>query len=688
MAGLGARRWMLGATPLLLLLFCTVAAGPAEARRVALVIGNSAYTSVSALENPKNDAAALAETLRAIGFDEVRELLDLDQTAFRRALRDFTALAAGAETAVVYYAGHGVEVDGRNYLVPVDAMLGQATDAEFEAIPLDSVRTAVSGASSLRLVILDACRNNPFKLASTDGTRSVGRGLARVEPGANEIVAYAAREGTVANDGTGGNSPYATALIRHLKTPGLDVRLLFGEVRDEVMAATGRTQEPFIYGTLGGKPIYLSEPAATAAAAAPATATAPVAEPAASSRDKQAAEAWIAVKDTSSVGILKTYIARFEGTIFADMAAARLAEIETASNAPATKLSKLADIEAPPVLNAPAPANAVAVASVEEPAQDGYDASAPPPPEQVTLEPGVYPVGKWAEGAAWDGALLWVAESGQRSLAALDLSSGIVRHATVGRLPVGVEATADGSVYSLQNTDKTVWVQPRGGGKGKRFAKLSECPQDIAVTAKAVWVLTWPDCSSANAKAIRIDIKTGTQQQTGFLGEWGESIAFAHGAAWVGHVRGDTISRIDPASLDVEHMSVDSVSVWKVTANDRYVFAGGRVGEDNNQGVILAIDPASRTQTSRQDVGELILRLAADARHVVAVGANGTIWVMAAETLAIERVITLSTGPYRPSDALLVGNQLMVIAQQLNGENGAVLVVNDWEPSSVAVSGD
>ena len=229
---------LIGLGVLVACLVSILSTGAAEARRVALVIGNSGYQNVSTLTNPANDAAAIAETLRAIGFDAVEEARDLDQTAFRKALRTFTSAAAGAETALIYYAGHGVEVDGRNFLVPVDATLSEATDTEFEAIPLESLRTAVSGASNLRLVILDACRNNPFKLESADGTRSIGRGLARVEPGANEVVAYAAREGTVAADGEGGNSPYATSLIKHLKRPGLDVRLMFGEVRDEETART------------------------------------------------------------------------------------------------------------------------------------------------------------------------------------------------------------------------------------------------------------------------------------------------------------------------------------------------------------------------------------------------------------------------------------------------------------------
>lgn len=674
MTGLGAGRWITRIAPLLLFVLCAVTAGPAEARRVALVIGNSAYASVSALENPKNDAAALAEALRSIGFDEVREEIDLDHTALRRALRDFTALASGAETAVIYYAGHGVEVDGRNYLVPIDATLAEATDTEFEAIPLDSARTAVSGASSLRLVILDACRNNPFKLASATGTRSVGRGLARVEPGANEMVAYAAREGTVASDGTGANSPYASALVKHLKRPGLDVRLLFGEVRDEVMAATANKQEPFTYGTLGGQPIFLSAPKEVAA-----TESAPTVEPesaatGAPSKDKQAAEAWIAVKDTTSVGVLKTYIARFEGTVFADLAAARLAEIEAAA-APAA--------ESPPT-------NEVAAATPDE-GQDEVGAPAdavPNDPEIVTLEPQVFPVGKWAEGFAFDGEKFWVAESGQRTLAIVEPSGQVTSRIPVGRLPVGVEASATGEIYSLQHTDKTLWTKGRRDRKGKVLARLQECPQDLAVTDRAVWVLTWPDCSSGNARAIRIDKRSGKQGPTELLGEWGETITAAHGSIWVGHVRGNRVSRVDPASLALSDVATGDVDVWDLASNAGFVFAGGRVNEDNAQGVVLAIAPQTLEIVSRQQVGQMVQRVVANDDHVVAIGIEGRIWVMAADTLILQREITLSVGTFRPSDALFAGNQLVIVAQQLGGESGALLVVNDWQPSPAAVSGD
>ena len=659
-------------TGLLACVFFIASSQAAHARRVALVIGNSAYANVSALTNPRNDAAAIAEALRAVGFDEVKELNDLDQTAFRRALREFTSLSAGAETAVIYYAGHGVEVDGRNYLVPVDATLSEATDTEFEAIPLDSARTAVSGASKLRLVILDACRNNPFKLASAGGTRSVGRGLARVEPGANEVVAYAAREGTVAADGEDGNSPYAKALVKHLKRPGLDVRLMFGEVRDEVMAATGKTQEPFIYGTLGGQPVTLSD-GASVESAAPAQASG--SEPASgqTTEDKRAADAWITVKDTTSVAILKAYIAKFEGTVFAELAAARLAEIEGGASAsePATE-----------------PSQAPAEVAATEPAVNG--ATEPEAEEivPVTIEPVVWPVGKWAEGAAIVGSTLWVAESGQRSLVALSLDGKTVAHPKVGRLPVAVEATDDGFVYSIQNTDKTLWVKAPKESKGGIIADLGDCPQDLAVSPNAAWVLSWPDCNSADARVIRVDKRNGRMRQSDLLGEWGETITVAHGRIWVGHVRNGRISIIDPDTLVASPLDVGEMAVWDLASNGQSVVAGGRIGEDNTRGLVMTIDPQTGQGVSTRELSALVQRVAADDDHVVAAAIDGTLTVMDAGTLIIQRIITLSTGPYRPSDLIIRGDQLIVVAQQLGGENGAVLVVNGWRPPPEAVSGD
>src|SRR5215208_866904 len=230
------RRWALAAAA-----FCLMS-GPAFAeKRVALVLGNSAYRNVAPLTNPINDSARIASTLKEAGFDVVDSRHDLPAAETRRALRDFADRARDADIALVYYAGHGIEVDGTNYLIPVDAKLERDTDVYDEALSLDRVLLAIEPAKKLRLVILDACRDNPFAktMKRTVASRAIGRGLAKVEPSVSgTLIAFAARAGAVASDGDGANSPFATALVRHIAQPGLDLRIAFGKVRDDVIKAT------------------------------------------------------------------------------------------------------------------------------------------------------------------------------------------------------------------------------------------------------------------------------------------------------------------------------------------------------------------------------------------------------------------------------------------------------------------
>ncbi|MGP0089480.1 MAG: caspase family protein [Xanthobacteraceae bacterium] len=223
-------------------------------RRVALVIGNSSYTAVPALPNPRRDAQALAEALRSVGFT-VTLADDLPRDQLVDALRRFAADAEKADWAVIYFAGHGIEIGGVNYLIPVDARLISDRDAQFEAVSLDQVLGAVEGAHKLRLVLLDACRENPFarQIRRTVAARSIGRGLARIEPGAGTLVAYAARDGQVALDGDGQNSPFTAALVKRLKDPGLEINKLFRLLHDDVMEATDNRQEPYTYGALPGR---------------------------------------------------------------------------------------------------------------------------------------------------------------------------------------------------------------------------------------------------------------------------------------------------------------------------------------------------------------------------------------------------------------------------------------------------
>jgi uncharacterized caspase-like protein len=229
-------------------------------RRIALVIGNSAYDNVPALDNPERDAKLVGEVLKRTGFQSVTLLTNLKKHALVGALRRFAAQAETADWAVIYYAGHGIEVSGMNYLVPIDARIASDRDIGFEAVPFEQVLNAAERAKKLRLVILDACRDNPFKAKMkrtlTAASRSVAGGLAAVEPEAGTLVVFAAKDGQQALDGDGTNSPFAQAFVKNVQTPGLEVRRLFDYVRDDVLDMTSRQQQPFSYGSISGRQDY------------------------------------------------------------------------------------------------------------------------------------------------------------------------------------------------------------------------------------------------------------------------------------------------------------------------------------------------------------------------------------------------------------------------------------------------
>jgi hypothetical protein len=243
-------------------------------KRVALVVGNSNYQTVPQLPNPSRDATAIAKMFRDAGFETVDTLINVGNLEFKRAIRKFETVADQADIAVVYYAGHGVEISGVNYLIPVDARLASDRDSEDEAIPLERLVASADGAKRLRLIVLDACRDNPFvksmRRERKTATRAVSAGLGKVEPTSTDtLIAYAAKAGSTADDGDGLHSPFTTAVLKNLTVPGLDVRLAFGRVRDEVLKMTDSRQEPFVYGALGGGNIALV-PAPTVAREAPA----------------------------------------------------------------------------------------------------------------------------------------------------------------------------------------------------------------------------------------------------------------------------------------------------------------------------------------------------------------------------------------------------------------------------------
>ncbi|MGJ5095973.1 invasion associated locus B family protein [Bradyrhizobium oligotrophicum] len=234
-----------------------LASGHSPGKRIALVIGNSAYQNVPTLPNPGRDAALVADALRRANFQTVMLENDLGRDQLVGALREFARQAESADWAVVYYAGHGMEVAGVNYLIPVDARIASDRDISLEAVSIDQVLNSAERAKQLRLVLLDACRDNPFasqmKRTMTVASRSVSRGLAQMEPDPGTLVVFAAKHGETALDGDTANSPFATAFVKNMQVPGLEVRRLFDNVRDDVMDMTERRQQPYTYGSVPGR---------------------------------------------------------------------------------------------------------------------------------------------------------------------------------------------------------------------------------------------------------------------------------------------------------------------------------------------------------------------------------------------------------------------------------------------------
>ena len=239
---------------------------------------------------------------------------------------------------MVYYAGHGIEVDGANYLIPVDAKLERDTDVYDEALSLDRVLLAIEPAKKLRLVILDACRDNPFSknMKRTVASRAIGQGLAKIEPTSpNMLIAYSAKAGSTAADGDGKNSPFTVALSKHLTTPGLDVRRAFGFVRDDVLKTTSNRQEPFVYGSLGGEDVPLVPAPAKAAPAAPA-----------SSPQAEARRDYELALQIGNKSALNAFLAQYPDGFYASLAKIQLDEFAAEeARVAATEKARLAEQE-------------------------------------------------------------------------------------------------------------------------------------------------------------------------------------------------------------------------------------------------------------------------------------------------------------------------------------------------------
>lgn len=302
-----------GAT-VIVMLFVLADLAPALAEaRVALVVGNSAYKNINPLENPVHDARLIADTLRSLGFALVGDgpQLDLDKANFDSAVQTFGRQLQGADVGLFYYAGHGVQVRGENYLVPVGASPTKEADVDFQMLSTNLVLRQMDGSGTkLNIIILDACRNNPF---GQTGLRAANGGLAEMRAPEGTLISFATQPGNVALDGTAGNSPFSKALALTIKRPGLDIFRAFNEVGLAVASATGGAQQPWIsVSPIKGDFYFAGPPTATAEARVP---------------EDSAAQVWAVTQSSTSQAVLEDFVRQFGGTPYGAMARARLDEL-------------------------------------------------------------------------------------------------------------------------------------------------------------------------------------------------------------------------------------------------------------------------------------------------------------------------------------------------------------------------
>ena len=353
---------------LLLMAILVAALAPAKAEpRLALVIANSAYAGgLDPLANPVNDGKLVAATLTKLGF-KVTLVSDIDQKGMKRAISEFgDALGAGGPTttALFYFAGHGLQVDGQNYLVPINAAINKEADVDLEAVSAETVLKQMEyAAPSTSIVILDACRNNPL----SRGFRSASRGLARMDAPNGSYVAYSTAPGQTAADGTGRNSPFAAALVSEMVKPGQGIEEAFRNVRINVAKATNGEQTPWDSSSLMNSFYFAGEKQVAAVAAAPEPAPAPIAAPAAATIDAAEAAFWDSIKDSNRAGDYAAYLKKYPQGTFAELAQSRQDELQAqmASRAAA------ATTPAPTTLPAATPAATQPEEEFESPLADG-----------------------------------------------------------------------------------------------------------------------------------------------------------------------------------------------------------------------------------------------------------------------------------------------------------------------------
>jgi len=326
-----------------------VSSGPALAKRVALVIGNSAYANTVVLPNPVNDATAMSTKLRNLGFEVVAGY-DLDLSGMRKTVAQFARSAKGSDIALLFYAGHGMQIGGQNYLVPVDARLQDETDLDFETMPMDFILRQMTNDVKVQLVFLDACRDNPLarslaRRMSPSRSATVGQGLAEIRlietGGSGSVIAFSTSPGDVALDGDGQNSPFTTALLKHIDEPNASIQTVMTRVTGDVYTDTDRRQRPWVNASLIGE-VFLNKTATqqvasleTGTADTPSAATVAPAVPANAALAWEREKAvWDAAESTGSKAAYEAYLRAYPTGTFAEIAREKITTITRSAETP------------------------------------------------------------------------------------------------------------------------------------------------------------------------------------------------------------------------------------------------------------------------------------------------------------------------------------------------------------------
>ncbi len=661
--------------------------------RVALVIGNDDYQDVVKLQKAANDAKAMGDALESVGF-EVYRAKDVTRRNMNRQLQTFYSKLNPGDEALFFYAGHGIEIAGRNYLLPTDIPTATPGGEDFiksEAVPVDRILDSIrKRGTRVAIMVLDACRDNPFP---SEGTRSLGgtRGLARMPTAEGTFIMYSAGVGQtaldrLADDDPHPNSVFTRSLVPLIKQPGFSLTRTARLVRRKVQDLAGKishNQRPAYYDEVTGDFFFAGkEQKVTTVAPTPPKPVAPQTGGQSGGAPSIQVETlfWSSVKDSKNPAILQTYLTKYPKGLFAELARIKLAELTKPSAPPATKPQNPTPVK---------PSNGdqnPQIAVVTPPTTPSVPPTRPKPKiERVTLQAATWPIGKWPEGITSDGQNLWIAESGVRRVAQMDPRNGrVIKRVKVGRLPVDMVADPIGQVFSLVYTDGLVWSHPPQG-KSRRLAKLADYPEDMIADSKFLWVLTHPGGSSANTKVVRIDRRTGKSKSSVALPDHNASaIALARGKIWLvhGQGRGGRISVVDANTLAGGGSIGVNVFLKAIASNDQAMFVAG--GEFNRSGAVIKYNTKNGTEEARVQLpGEFIGTLATFQDHVVAIGSGGTIWVLSADDLSIRRVIKLSIGQFQAQDVHVTGSSLFITTHRGQGVNGSVLAVRRWQPGPV-----